>query len=259
MTANPSEQSNPQRNRDDNWAAPIDRIKVSEVPAGATNLNVEGREVVSPMQGFGPVWKKTYKLPLTGVKATPAEVMAVWKANFPKFQPPENQFYPPMAGVKPGEVLFISATLPAIPGVKSFGIPVSAGVMVLYADDEMFTVMTPAGFPEAGWNTFSAFEEDGTTFIQVQSMARTADPIYEMGFRFMGGAKQQEKIWVYVLTQVAQHFGVTGTVVTNFECLDPSLQWRQSRNVWHNAIIRTTFYKLGAPFRWVAGRFRRSS
>jgi hypothetical protein len=163
-----------------------------------------------------------------------------------------------MAGVKPGEVLFISATLPAFPGVK-VGIPVSAGVMVLYADDEMFTVMTPAGFPEAGWNTFSAFDDDGTTVIQVQSMARTADPIYEMGFRFMGGAKQQEKIWRIVLTNVAARFGVTGEVQTSFECLDPSLQWGQSRNVWHNAIIRTTFYKLGAPFRWVASRFRRST
>lgn len=255
MSANTPQDDNQQRSRE-SWAAPVDRLKVSEVPAGATNLNVEGRDLASPMQGFGPVWKKTYKIRLTGVTATPAEVMRTWKENFPKFQPPENQFYPPMAGVKPGEVLFISATLPAFPGLP-IGIPVNAGVMVMYADDEMFTVMTPAGFPEAGWNTFSAFEEDGVTVAQVQSMARTADPIYEFGFRFMGGAKQQQKIWAYVLTHVAAHFGVQGEVVTNFECLDPSLQWGQSRNVWHNAIIRTTFYKLGTPFRWLASRFKK--
>jgi len=257
MSVDSSDPNNQQRNRD-NWAAPIHRLKVSEVPTGATNLNVDGREVVSPMQGFGPLWQKTYRVRLTGLAATPVEVMRVWKENFPTFQPPENQFYPPLVGVKPGEVLFISATVPAFPGLK-LGIPVSAGVMVLYADDEMFTVMTPAGFPEAGWNTFSAFDDDGTTVIQVQSMARTNDPIYELGFRFMGGAKQQEKIWGYVLTHVAAHFGVTGEVQVKLDCLDPSLQWRQSTNVWHNAIIRTTLYQLGAPFRWVAAKFKRSA
>jgi len=30
--------------------------------------------------------------------------------------------------------------------------PVAAGVMILYADDLSFTVMTPEGFPEAGGN-----------------------------------------------------------------------------------------------------------
>src|SRR4051812_40853506 len=98
MTGNPPDQNNPPRNRDDNWAAPIDRLKVSEVPTGATNINVEGREVDSPMQGFGPLWQKTYRLRLAGLAKTPAEIMSVWKENFPKFQPPENQFYPPMVG-----------------------------------------------------------------------------------------------------------------------------------------------------------------
>jgi hypothetical protein len=245
-----------QRRDQANWARPIDRIKVSDVPTGAVNLNVEGREVVSPMQGFGPLWQKTYRARLPGAQVTPREVMKVWKENFPKFQPPENRFYPSMAGVRPGEVLFIEAIVPAWPGTR-LGFPVSAGVMVLYADDEMFTVMTPAGFPEAGWNTFSAYEEEGTTVIQVQSMARTNDPIYEIGFRFFGGAAQQEKTWAYVLTQVAAHFGVAGQVQTQLACLDPSLQWGQAKNVWHNAIIRTFLYKLGTPFRWLARQFKR--
>jgi hypothetical protein len=239
-----------------NWARPIDRIKVTDVPTGATNLNVDGREVVSPMQGFGPLWQKTYRVRLAGVQITPQAVMQAWKENFPKFQPVENRFYPAMAGVKPGEVLFIEATVPAWPG-SSLGFPVSAGVMVLYADEEMFTVMTPAGFPEAGWNTFSAYEEEGCTVVQVQSMARTNDPIYEFGFRFFGGARQQEKTWAHVLTRVAAHFGVTGQVQTHLVCLDSTLQWSQAKNVWHNAIIRTFFYKLGTPLRWLARRFKR--
>ena len=239
-----------------NWAAPVDRLRVSQVPSGAGGLNVDGREVVSPMQGFGPLWQKTYRVRLSGAQATPEEVVRVWKENFPRFQPPENRFFPSLAGVKPGEVMFIDATLPIWPGMSG-GMPVSAGVMIMYADDVSFTVMTPAGFPEAGWNTFSAFEEEGATVAQVQSMARSNDPIFEFGFRLMGGARQQEAIWSHVLTGLAAHFGVQAQVQTQLACLDPSLQWSHFGNVWQNAIIRTFFYKLAAPLRWLRRGLRR--
>jgi hypothetical protein len=233
-----------------NWARPVHRLSVSSVPSGAVNLNLNGREVVSPMQGFGPLWQKTYRVRLSGKAVTPKEVVTVWKSHFPEFQPPDNRFIPPLAGVQPGEVLFIDAVVPIIPGLK-MGIPVSAGVMVLYADDEMFTVMTPAGFPEAGWNTFSAYEEDGTTVAQVQSMARSNDPIYEFGFRFMGGARHQEETWVHVLRSLAKHFDVEGQVQTNLNCLEARLQWSQAKNVLHNAMLHTMAYRLSAPLRWL--------
>ena len=37
---------------------------------------------------------------------------------------------------------------------------VYTGVMVLYADEESFTVMTAEGLPEAGWNTFSSYQDE---------------------------------------------------------------------------------------------------
>jgi hypothetical protein len=248
--------SNQSDTRGDNWARPISRLKVSDVPTGAANINVDGRELVSPIQGFGPLWQKTYKVRLAGANVTPQELMRVWKERFAEFQPPENRFLPSMAGVKPGEVLFIEASLPAWPG-SPWGFPVSAGVMVLYADDEMFTVMTPAGFPEAGWNTFSAFVEEGVTVAQVQSLARSSDPIYEFGFRYIGGAAQQEKIWAAVLTALAQHFEVSGVVQTDLRCVDTTIQWSQAKNIRHNAIIRTFFYKLATPIRWLQRKGRR--
>src|SRR5260221_10160323 len=85
----------PQNNRDQAgsaqaWARPIDRLKVSDVPAGAASINVNGREVVSPIQGFGPLWQKTYKVRLAGANVSPRDVMREWKEHFAKFQPPEN-------------------------------------------------------------------------------------------------------------------------------------------------------------------------
>jgi hypothetical protein len=65
--------------------------------------------------------------------------------------------------------------------------------MVLYADDESFTVITPEGHPESGWITFSAYQDDDDTVAQVQSLARANDPLYELGFRVLG-SKAHEKI-----------------------------------------------------------------
>ena len=43
-----------------NWAKKVSILNVSEVPEGAINLNVEGRRLTSPIQGFGKMWQKTY-------------------------------------------------------------------------------------------------------------------------------------------------------------------------------------------------------
>jgi hypothetical protein len=215
---------------------------VEEVPDGAVNLNVDGRQVVGPLQGFGQLWQKTYKVRLNNSDATPAEVIKVWKEKLPEFMPDNSRFYPSLTGVAPGEVLIINATIPGIPG----GMPVSTGVMILYADDESFTVMTPEGHPESGFNTFSAYEVEGTTVAQIQSLARANDPIYEFGFRFMGGSAQQEQIWDHVLTELATNFDVNAQVQMDKMCVDSRLQWSEATNVWHNAVIRTT---LSAPVR----------
>ena len=234
------------------WAQPVSKLKVSAVPGGAVNLNVEGRQVVGPLQGFGKMWQKTYRVRLPGVTLSSAEVMKIWKTEFPKFQPPDSRFYPSMAGVQPGSVMFIELDLPVVSGLPNV-IPVASGVMILYADEEMFTVMTPAGFPVSGWNTFSVYEEDGAVVAQVQSIDRATDPIYELGDIFMGGARREEENWLYVLTSLAAHFGVHGQVQMHKTCLDPRRQWSEAKNVWYNAGLRTMLYKMATPLRWVTG------
>jgi hypothetical protein len=144
--------------------------------------------------------------------------------------------------VRSGEIIFIESAVSAWPG-KLPGIPISSGVRVIYNDAVCFTIMTPQGFPESGWNSFSTFEEEGETWVQVQSMARTADPIYEFGFRFMGGARFQEETWQHVVKSVAAHFGVHDEPVEIVRsCIDPRFQWREVRNVWQNAMIRSMLH-----------------
>lgn len=225
------------------WAQQVTTLTVGEVPAGAVNLNVEGRRVVGPLQGFGPLWQKTYRVRLSAPDVTPAAVVRVWKARFPEFQPPQNRFYPALAGVAPGQIVLLNASMR--------GLPVDSGLMVLYADDETFAFMTPEGCPEAGWIMCSAYEGDGGTIAQVQTQGRSNDPIFEFGFRFLGGAKEQEKIWKHVLRELAASFGVAGQVDLEKTCLDPRIHWSKAANVRHNASVRSMLYAMAAPVRWV--------
>jgi hypothetical protein len=65
--------------RDDaNWAKPVARLVAPAAPPEAINLNVEGRRVVGPLQGFGQLWQKTYRLRLEGCRVTPAQLIAEW-------------------------------------------------------------------------------------------------------------------------------------------------------------------------------------
>jgi hypothetical protein len=250
-----SEPSTPQkgnRNPRDrgSWAIGRNVLRVSDVPDGAVNLNVEGRRVIGALQGFGQLWQKTYTVRLSGAEVTPEEVVALWKREFPDFHPPESRFYPSLDGVAPGEVMLINASVQ--------GMPVYTGVMVLYSDDVSFTVMTAEGLPEAGWNTFSAYEEDGATVVQIQSLARANDPIYELGFRLFGSTAQ-EKIWIHVLSNLAARFGVQERVRLEKACVDPKLQWYRAGNVWHNAGLRSVLYTVAAQIRVLGGFFHRGS
>lgn len=240
------------------WAAPVKNIKVTETPEGAINLNVDGRQLASPLQGFGQMWQKTFQVRLDGVEMPPNEVLKIWQENFPVFQPPENRFYPAMSGIEPGAVLLINAKVPPIPGLPSI-LPVSTGVMVLYADEEMFTVMCPEGHPLSGWNTFRVYkDDDGTLIAEVQEQSRASDPMYEFFFRVLGSSAQQDGIWIHVLTQLAAHFNVEGEVSLKKSLIDPGIHWAAAKNIWNNAGIRTMVYLMGAPLRWVRNGFSKN-
>ena len=241
--------------REGDWAKPVHKLTVSNVPAGAVNLNVDGRQVLSPLQGFGALWRKTFQIRLSGIQQTPVEVMQLWKEHFPEFQPAANKFYPPLGGIRPGEVIFISGRVPPFPGGPAI-MPVSGGVMVLYVDSECFTVMTPEGFPEAGWNTFSTYEGEAGVVAQVQTLARATDPLYEFYHRYLGSSEQQDAIWTHVLTSLAARLGVAGQVQEHKICLDPNVQWREAKDIFKSAAIRMAFYLMGTLLRWAGSTAR---
>ena len=241
-----------------NWAQPVDKLKVSDVPVGAINLNVDGHHVQNPLQGFGQLVQKTYRVRLDGVNMTPDQVMQLWKENFPKFQPPENHFYPSLQGIQPGSIILIDGKVPPLPGMPSI-MPVAAGVMILYADETSFAVMTPEGFPEAGWNTFGTFQNEQGLFAQVQPMVRASDPLYELFYRFFGSSQQQDKTWTYVLTSLATYLGAPANIESQKQVIDPKIQWSKWSNIFKNAAFWTVIYILLTPLRWIGKLFKPKS
>jgi hypothetical protein len=231
------------------WAQPVDRLRVSEAAPGARNINVSGRRQTSPIQGFGRMWQKTYRTPLEGVELTPAQVVEIWKAHFPEFWPKGNRFFAPLAGIAPGEVAALDLSMPG-------GLKLSTGVLVLYADDESFTLMTPQGHMFAGWITFSAFVEDAVTYAQAQVLMRASDPMYELGMT-MGGHGKEDQHWQHTLRALSNHLGATGEVTMQSVCVDRGRQWSKATNIWHNAGIRSGIYMTAAPIRLIARPFRR--
>ncbi len=231
------------------WAQQTAIFKVSRLPTGALDLNVAGRQGLGPLQGFGQMWQKVFRVRLKGVEVSPTEVVKTWKENFPKFWPKGNRFYTPLTGITPGEV----AILQIAPG----GMPLSTGVMVLYADDESFTLMTPQGHVFAGWITFSAYEEDGCVVAQASMLIRANDPLYELAMRF-GGHKAENTFWEHTLTSLALYHHVEAEVETNVTCLDNRVQWSQAKNIWQNAGLRTMLYTLTAPLRWLRKKKRKT-
>lgn len=219
-----------------NWAKPVDTMDVHDIPNQAINLNVKGRKPMSPLQGFGQLWQKTYRLRLEDVSVTPQEVIKEWKEHFPNFWPKGNNFYGPLQGVKPGEVAVLNLSAPG-------GMRLSTGVRVIYADDESFSFMTPQGHMFAGMITFSAFDDQGVTVIQNQALIRGSDPIYEMSFRLGFGHKAEDKFWFDTMSNLAAHFDSENQKPTlTSVCVDKRVQWSEASNVWHNAAIRTAVY-----------------
>src|SRR3954454_10295460 len=224
------------------WAKSVSQLNVSEVPEGAVNINVEGRRLSSPIQGFGKMWQKTYQVRLPAERVSATELIATWKQRFPEFWPDGNSFYSPLTGIEPGEVALLNMTLPG-------RMKLSTGVMVLYADEESFTLMTPQGHMFAGWITFSARREGDDVVAQAQVLMRASDPIFELGL-LLGGHRQEDVFWQRTLTRLATHLGQQDAAVeTSVVCVDRNRQWKRWGNVRHSSAIRSSIYMLGEPVR----------
>ena len=91
------------------WAAKVDRLAV-EQRDGMRGTNVAGRRLTGPVQGFGKMWQKTYRLSV-GDTVSPEQAIATWKAHFPELWPEGNRFAGALTGISPGDVALLDLAI----------------------------------------------------------------------------------------------------------------------------------------------------
>ena len=227
--------------RDDgNWAKPVKTLEASDRD-GAINANVRGRRLNAANGGFGRLTQKTFWVRI-GPGMTPEAVVRTWKARFGEFWPKGQRMFLSAAGIAPGEVGLINASVPGAPTMAT-------GVLVIYADEVSFTFMSPEGHPFAGPITFSAYvDETGATVAQVQEFTRASDPFWELAMMLpVLGERMQNDIWRATLANLARALDAAdATVESRIVVVDGHWQWRNAKNIWQNAGIRSA---LTAPLR----------
>lgn len=229
------------------WAARVERLAVGKIDPRARNLNVEGRRPTSPLQGFGQLWEKTYTVRLAGADVTPEQLVADWRDGFGGYWPRRNWFNASLERITPGDVAVLNLAIGPF--------TLATGVLVLYADERQFTVMTPEGHQFAGFNTFSARDENGTTVAEIKALVRGSDPLYELGLVAGIAHTMEDRFWEQTLRNVAARWGVAQPPVAMTRTLvDPRRQWARWRNVRHNALVRSVADAATRPLRRAATR-----
>jgi len=217
------------------WARSVDRISIREIAADAMNVNVDGRETSSPVTGFGRLWDKRYRLRIHDTKLDPTRIIDLWRSEFPRFWPAGNRFFPSgKAPIAAGTAAVLNLALPG-------GLILATGLMVIYADERSFSFMTIQGHILAGWITFSSFQHNDDTIIQVNPIFRAGDPLMELVMR-LGGAKQEDRFWHATLENLARRLGVHGELSQRDVLIDPRARWTAFNNLRYSAAIRSSVY-----------------
>ncbi len=122
------------------------------------NINVHGRRISSPVNGFGRLWEKKYRLRLHDTDLEPRQIISLWRSEFAAFWPKGNHlFTSENASIAPGTTALLNLALPG-------GLVLATGLTVIYADDTSFSFMTAEGHILSGWITFSCFRKNDATY-----------------------------------------------------------------------------------------------
>jgi hypothetical protein len=217
------------------WARSVDRLSIRDIPAEAMNINVEGGQTTSPVNGFGWLWDKRYRLRVKDINLDPQQIISLWKSEFPSFWPAGNRFFPSgKASIVPGTAAVLNLALPG-------GLVLATGLVVIYADTRSFSFITIQGHILSGWITFSSFRQSDATYIQVNPIFRASDPLMELGMR-LGAAKQEDRFWHATLANLARRIGVQGELSQQDVLIDPRVRWAAFKNIRYSAAIRSSLY-----------------
>ena len=206
---------------------------------GAKDDTVTGKRVAGPVQGFGQLWQKTF------ASASTARTRRRRRSSRSGRRLPrvlaEGQPFSRRWRASPRARSRCSRSA----GARRAG-QLSTGVMVIYADDESFTFMTPEGHLSA-WITFSA-RRDGDVTDRPGPGARAAgDPFDELAY-MLGGNRQNNRFWQAHPAQPGAHSGSPSRPSTMQACASTATASGATRATSVNsATLRSARRTLTAP------------
>ena len=214
------------------WAEYYGPVTSAEAPEGA-GPNVIGRRMSGPLRGFGKLWRKCYEVTLQGLSSKAGDLTSILAEKLGQFWPPGNELLLPSDGLKPGAVGAIAIRMPGAGHLYT-------GLRTIHFGANSFTFSTLEGHMASGWITFSVSERGGCPVVNIISLARTGDPLFEVGFHLFGH-KAQEDFWKGTLTRFAEYLGAKPRVAVSKEAVDNKLRWdglySLSRNATYNSIF----------------------
>jgi len=164
---------------------------------------------------------------LEGAETTPEQVISTWKSEFGRFWPKGNSFYGPITGIAPGEVALLNLAAPG-------GQTLSTGVLVIYADDESFTFMTPKGTCSQPGSPSAPSSTTSRLFVQIEVLLRANDPLYEVSMAFFGH-RQENAFWMATLHNLAARFERRRDGHARADLRRPEAPVEEREDIRHNA------------------------
>ena len=161
----------------------------------------DAADLQRPSDGSGAAYRRRYRARIADPVLTPEELMAVI-ANDPDVAcPVEFARFEKLRGT-PGELAVGDEYRVLLPG------PWNGPVRVADHGPRSFRLLTLHGHMEAGEIEFRAGEEDGRMVFEIESWARSGDPLFALLYdRIPINREVQQHMWVQFLERVAQISG----------------------------------------------------
>ena len=217
-----------------NWAKPVDARGAERAPGAATSTSPAGgrprpsrASARCGRRPTGSAWRRERDAGRGDRRGSRTSPSSGRRAAASTRRSP---------GSRPGEVALLNLTMPG-------GIKLSTGVLVLYADDESFTLMTPQGHMFAGLDHVQRLRRRRRDVAQAHVLMRASDPMYEMGLTFGGHGRRTAS--GSTRSALAAAFGVEGEVDTE-TCASTAAASGPRPGTCGKAGIRSGMYTHGA-------------
>ena len=150
------------------------------------------RDVQRPRDGAGPLNHRTYRVHIADSRRSPQEIIAEFRRKPNDFSPTSFATFDPPPG-KDGMTVGDELTV-RLPG------PWDGPIVVTDTEPLLVKFETLEGHMEAGWIRFSARQAGQEVVFEIESLARSGDPVFDALYHPGKVAKLvQTEMWVRVV------------------------------------------------------------